>query len=232
MAIFAIADLHLSFDPRVEKPMEIYGARWQNHAERLEESCKEMINDEDTVLIAGDISWALKQEEAMADLDWVHSRIPGQKVLLKGNHELWWQSVSKLNKLYDDMFFLQNTFFAAEGTAICGTRGWLCPGAADYTEQDEKIYRREALRLEMSLEAARAAGFTDIIGALHYPPTDERHNASRFTEIFEKYGVKHVYYGHLHGKDVWPKGLQGIYNGVEYNLISLDYLDAKPVRIK
>ena len=232
MAIFAIADLHLSFDPRVEKPMEIYGPRWQNHAERLEENCKGMINDEDTVLIAGDISWALKQEEAMADLDWVHSHIPGQKVLLKGNHELWWQSVSKLNKLYDDMFFLQNTFFAVGDTAICGTRGWLCPGAADYTEQDEKIYRREALRLEMSLEAARAAGFADIIGALHYPPTDERHNASSFTELFERYGVKNVYYGHLHGKDVWPKGLQGIYNGVEYKLISLDYLDAKPVRIK
>lgn len=232
MAIFAIADLHLSFDPRVEKPMEIYGPRWVNHAERLEENCKEMINDEDTVLIAGDISWALKQEEAMADLDWVHSRIPGQKVLLKGNHELWWQSVSKLNKLYDDMYFLQNTFFAAEGVAICGTRGWLCPGAADYTEQDEKIYRREALRLEMSLEAAKEAGYTEIIGALHYPPTDERHNASSFTELFERYGVKNVYYGHLHGKDVWPKGLQGIYNGVEYKLISLDYLDAKPIRIK
>lgn len=232
MAIFAIADLHLSFDPRVKKPMDIYGSRWENHAERLKEHCREMITKEDTVLIPGDISWALRPDEALMDLEWVHESIPGQKVLLKGNHELWWQSVSKLNKLYDDMFFLQNTFFEAEGAAICGTRGWLCPGAAEYTQQDEKIYRREALRLEMSLSAAKKAGFTDIIGALHYPPTDERHNASRFTELFEEYGVKRVFYGHLHGRDVWPKGLKGIYKGVEYNLVSLDYLDAKPVRIR
>ncbi len=231
MAIFAIADFHLSFNPNIDKPMDIYGPSWENHAERLKENWNKTITKDDTVIIPGDISWALRPDEVLPDLAWIHENLPGKKIFIKGNHDLWWQSVSKLNKLYDDMFFLQNTYAEAEGYAICGTRGWNCPGTQDFTEEDAKIYRRETLRLEMSLEAAKNAGFTGIIGAIHYPPTDERHQESEFTRLFEKYGVKLVLYGHLHGKDVWPKGLQGQMNGVEYRLISLDYLEAEPVNV-
>lgn len=231
MAIHAIADLHLSFDERVDKPMDIYGARWQNHAERLKENWEANITEEDFVIVAGDISWALRPDEAIADLDWVHG-LPGHKILLKGNHELWWQSIGKLNKLYDDMYFLQNTFFDAGGVAVCGSRGWICPGAEDFCERDEKIYGRELLRLEMSLEAAKKAGFTDIIGAMHFPPTNDKHQPSGFTQLFERYGVKEVVYGHLHGSEVWKKGMQSVLNGVSYRLVSLDYLSATPIRLR
>ncbi len=231
MAIYAIADFHLSFDPRIEKPMDIYGSRWENHEARLKENWNKKIKAEDTVIIPGDVSWALRPDEVLTDLEWIHENLPGRKIFIKGNHDLWWQSVSKLNKLYDDMFFLQNTFAEAEGWAVCGTRGWICPGMQDFTEDDAKIYRREALRMEMSLKAAGDAGHENIIGVLHYPPTDERHTASEFTKLFEKYKVKLVLYGHLHGKDVWPKGLQGDFNGTEYRLVSLDYLDAEPVSV-
>jgi len=231
MAIYAIADLHLSFDPNIDKPMDIFGGNWANHAERLKDNWISTIKNEDFVIIAGDVSWALRPAEALCDLEWIHN-LPGQKILIKGNHELWWQSVSKLNKLYDDMYFLQNTFYDAGGVAICGSRGWICPGNDDFGSQDEKIYNREVMRLEMSLQSAKDAGFEEIIGAIHYPPTNDKHQASGFTKLFEQYGVKTVVYGHLHGRDVWKKGLKGVLNGVEYKLISLDYLEAKLIKLR
>ncbi len=233
MAIYAISDFHFSFDPHIDKPMDIYGARWVNHAERLKQNWNEIITEKDTVIVPGDISWGLRPHEAFADLDWIKENLPGRKLFFKGNHELWWQSVSKLAKRYNegDMIFLQNTFAEAEGYAVCGTRGWICPGFEEFGQDDEKIYKREILRLEMSLEAARKSGYEKIIGALHFPPTNDKKAASGFTELFEKYGVDVVVYGHLHGKDVWPKGLQGIYKDVNYKLVSLDYLDAKPICI-
>ncbi len=236
MAIYAIADLHLGFDKRVEKPMDIYGERWINHTERIKEDWEKRVKAGDTVIIAGDISWALKLDEALIDLAWIDS-LPGKKVLIKGNHELWWNGINKLNKLYDDIFFLQNTFYEVNDetgrTAICGSRGWICPGTDGFSEDDRKIYNRECLRLELSLAAARDAGFENgIIAALHFPPTNENHNLSGFTELFEKYGVKQVVYGHLHGKEIWKRGFQGILNGVKYSLVAQDYTDAKLIRLK
>ena len=231
MSIYAIADLHLSFDERIDKPMDIFGSQWENHAERLKENWIKTVTDEDTVIIPGDISWALVKDEAYKDIEWIHN-LPGKKVITKGNHDLWWTGITKLNKLYDDVYFLQNTIYEAEGVAICGSRGWLCPGYDGFTEQDEKIYRRELLRLEASLEMAKKAGFEEIIGVLHYPPTNDKFQKSGFTELFEKYGVKTVIYGHLHGKDSYKHGLQANYNGVNYSLVSLDYLDACPKLIR
>lgn len=236
MAIYAISDLHLGFDARVEKPMDIYGDRWINHAEKIKKDWTERVRDEDTVIIAGDISWALKLEEARADLEWINA-LPGKKVLIKGNHELWWNGIKKMNMMYDSIYFLQNTFYEVEeetgNTAICGSRGWLCPGTDGFSEDDRKIYERELLRLELSLSAAKAAGFKDnIIAALHFPPTNENHNISGFTELFEKYGVKQVVYGHLHGKEIWKRGLQGILNGVRYSLAAQDYTDGKLIHLK
>lgn len=230
MKIFAIADLHLSFDGSVEKPMDIYGGQWINHTEKLKENWEETITKNDTVLIPGDISWALKREEAIADLEWIHN-LPGQKVMIKGNHDLWWTGVGRLNKLYDDMFFLQNDFFAAGDMAICGSRGWVCPGSDEFSQHDNKIYEREILRLDFSLSAAKAAGFEKILGMLHYPPTNDKMQNSGFTDLFCKYGVKKVVYGHLHGKDGFKNGLKSILNGVEYKLVSVDYLECKPLEI-
>ena len=131
MALYGIADLHLSFT--ADKPMDIYGPAWENHTKRLEENWRGTISQEDTVIIAGDISWGLKLEEAMADLEWIHA-LPGFKVLFKGNHDPWWASISRLNSLFDDMYFVQNSFYPYGDTAICGTRGWLCPGSSEFTE--------------------------------------------------------------------------------------------------
>ena len=231
MSIYAIADLHLSLDPRVNKPMNIYGPQWEDHTDKLKTEWESLVSDDDTVLISGDISWALKPDEAKADLDWIH-KLPGKKVLIKGNHELWWKSISKLNNMYDNMYFIQNTFYPCEGIAICGSRGWICPfGAEDFPESDLKIYKRELMRMEMSLLAARKMGYSDIIAMLHFPPTNDNRDPSGFTDLFEKYKVKIVVYGHLHKKEVFGKGLQWIRNGVEYRLTSFDYLEAKPALI-
>ncbi|WP_312091665.1 metallophosphoesterase, partial [Aminipila sp.] len=230
MKIFAIADLHLSFDERVGKPMDIYGGQWINHTDRLKENWEETITKDDFILIPGDISWALKKEEALADLEWIH-KLPGKKIITKGNHDLWWTGIGKLNKLYEDMVFLQNDFYAIEDIAICGSRGWICPGSDEFCKHDNKIYDRELLRLEFSLSAAEKAGFKRIIGMLHYPPTNDRMQQSGFTELFARYGAEQVVYGHLHGKDGFKNGFKGVMNGVSYHLVSLDYVQCKPLQI-
>lgn len=231
MKIFAIGDLHLSFDKRIEKPMDIFGKRWANHHERVKEQWESLVGADDLVLIPGDISWGLRQEEALADLEWIH-KLPGRKVMTKGNHDLWWTSVTRLNNLYADMTFLQNRCFdAGGGVAICGSRGWICPGTEGFDSHDRKIFDRERIRLEFSLEEARKAGATTIIAALHYPPTNDKMQGSGFTDLLESYGVKTCVYGHLHGKDAFRNGLKGVFNGVEYKLVSLDYLEGKPALV-
>jgi predicted phosphohydrolase len=230
MSIYAIGDLHLSFAEGIEKPMDMFGPEWVNHAERLKENWINTISEDDTVILNGDISWGLRIEEALPDLDWIDA-LPGKKILIKGNHDLWWSSINKLNKLYENMFFLQNDYFTVGDVAICGTRGWLCPGDNDFTAHDEKIYNRELLRLRTSVEKATQAGFISIIGALHFPPTNDKLQRSGFTDIFSEYGVKIVIYGHLHGKEAYSNGLESILNGVEYRLVSLDKLKCEPLLV-
>ena len=230
MSIYAIGDLHLSLCPGVEKPMDMFGPEWVNHGERLKENWSNTVSEQDTVILAGDSSWGLKLEESFSDLDWIEA-LPGKKVLIKGNHDLWWTSINKLVKLYEGMHFVQNNFFLADGVAICGTRGWICPGDNDFTSHDEKIYKRELMRLRFSLEEAKKAGIPTIIGALHFPPTNDKMQGSGFTELFTEYGVKKVVYGHLHGKESFSKGLEAVFNGVEYHLVSLDKLKCEPLLI-
>lgn len=233
MKIFAIGDLHLSMGEDIEKPMDIFGGEWVGHAEKLYNNWTESVTNDDIVIVCGDISWGLRLDEAVADLEWIHN-LPGTKVLFKGNHDLWWQSAGRLNKMYDDgtMNFMQCKAYIAGDVAICGSRGWICPGTDGFSEHDRKIYDREAARLRLSLEEGKKQGIKKIIGVLHYPPTNDKHQASDFTRLMEEYGVKTCVYGHLHGKDVFPNGLKGIYNGVEYRLVSLDYLQAKPEEVK
>ena len=228
MNIYAIGDLHLSFDERIEKPMDIFGERWVNHDIKLKENWLKTVKEDDYVILAGDISWGLRLDEALADFEWIH-HLPGKKIITKGNHDLWWSSISKLNRLYDDITFLQNTTYIIEDRiAICGTRGWICPGTDGFDSHDRKIYDREVLRLKLSLDEAKKKNPEYIIGVLHYPPTNDKFQPSEFTDLMAEYGVKKCVYGHLHGHDAFKNGFKGVLNGVNYSLVSLDYLDAMP----
>jgi len=228
MGLFAIADLHLSFAS--DKPMDIYGGWWINHTETIKENWLSTINESDMVLIPGDISWALKLEEARTDLEWL-SALPGKKVLIKGNHDLWWSSISRLSSMFPGLQFIQNSFAIYQDYAICGTRGWICPGENDFVDHDEKIYNREAIRLRMSFEEAARQGYKKFIGMLHFPPTNEKSETSEFTDIFSHYGTEKVVYGHLHGKDAYANGPKGKINGVEYILASCDHLQCTPLKL-
>jgi predicted phosphohydrolase len=248
--IFAIADLHLSFDENIDKPMNKFGPGWEDHPDRLKSGWEKTVSDEDIVLIPGDISWGLRIDEAIADFDWIHS-LPGTKLLSKGNHDLWWTSHRVLDLLYGEeieedngsghmvkkilkdpkMNFVHNEAYMIGDLAICGTRGWNCPGTEGFGEHDQKIYARELLRLRASLEDGKKRGAKEIIGVLHYPPTNDKHQVSGFTELMSEYGVKTCVYGHLHGKEKFRRGIKGVLNGVEYKLVSLDYLDARPLRL-
>lgn len=229
MSIYGIGDLHLSFT--ANKPMDVFGGQWTDHVKRVKEKWENLVEEGDTVILPGDLSWGLAPQEAKADLDFIAS-LPGKKVLLKGNHDLWWSSITRLNQMYDNMYFLQNQHYVAGKYAVCGSRGWICPGTSDYTEHDEKIYRRELLRLRMSLESAVRAGQKEILGALHYPPLGESGEETGFSQLFEEFGAGLVVYGHLHGQEAHSKAFQGNHNGVEYRLVSCDYLTCCPLLLR
>ena len=230
MRILAIADLHLAFDERVNKPMDMFGSGWENHAERLKSAWLQMVDDDDIVLIPGDISWGLRLEEAMTDIEWLH-QLPGTKLISKGNHDLWWSRIHYMNSLYDDIIFLQNDcyYLHHENIVICATRGWPYPGSDEYSEHDEKIYNRELQRLRLGLDAAKQlAPGADLIVALHYPPSDVSGKSTEITDLLEKYGAKICVYGHLHGSVAYGLGIKGVHNNIDYKLVSLDYLGCTP----
>lgn len=228
MALYTISDLHLGFN--VEKPMDIFGDKWKNHCEKIKNNWLEKINDNDTVLIAGDISWSLKAEDSVYDLDWIND-LPGRKIISKGNHDYWWTSISKLNSMYEKTKFIQNNYYTYDNYAICGTRGWICPGSNSFTLKDEKIYKRELIRLRLSLEAAKKDNYDNIIVMLHYPPTNEKFEETEIIKIIKEFNVGKVIYGHLHGPVLSGKLFEGEIDGVEYILTSADYLNFSPKQI-
>ncbi|MBC2582232.1 metallophosphoesterase [Clostridium sp. DJ247] len=227
MALFAISDLHL--DLTGEKPMDIFGNKWFKHDEKIKNNWIKKITDEDTVLIAGDISWSMKIEDGMNDLKWIHE-LPGKKIIVKGNHDYWWSSITKLNNLYEDMKFIQNNFFTYEDYGICGTRGWTCPGGENFSEHDNKIYIRELMRLKLSLDSAKKNGYDKLIVMIHYPPMNEKLMDSGFVQIFSEYNVEKVIYGHLHGPSL-AKAFTGEKDGIDYILTSGDFISFDPVKI-
>ncbi|MDR2006010.1 MAG: metallophosphoesterase, partial [Acidaminococcales bacterium] len=169
MSIYAIGDLHLSGRPPA-KPMSVFAPEWENHWEKIQKSWLAAAEQDDLVIICGDISWALHFPDALRDLREIGA-LPGSKVFIRGNHDFWWSGVAKMNAaIGGGCFFLHNNFCAAGGTAVCGSRGWLTPNAPDFAEKDEIIYRRELIRAENSLLAARQAGYEKPLLALHYPP--------------------------------------------------------------
>lgn len=227
MNIFAISDPHLSIaNP---KPMDIFGCNWENHFETMSRHWKATVSKEDIVLIAGDISWAMKLEDALVDLQALGS-LPGRKVILRGNHDYWWNSITRIRAaLPVGMYALQNDSLMIEDVCICGSRGWLCPGSAAFCAQDEKIYDREVVRMGLSLVSMKSTGKLRI-AMTHYPPFNERQEPSGFTQLFEQYGVDIALYGHLHSKSCWG-AFEGERNGVIYKLTSCDFLDFNPLLI-
>lgn len=229
MKIYAIGDLHLATD--VDKPMNIFGPKWHGHQKKIIENWKNTISSEDVVLIPGDISWGMRLFEAQSDLKCIDS-LPGKKILIRGNHDYWWEKITHLNTLYKSIYFLQNTSVeVAPNIWVCGSRGWICPGENTFDPQDEKIYLRECQRLTLSLEHARQRGAKQIIVLLHYPPTNNQQEPSLFTELITSYPVTHVVYGHLHDEQSHLQCLQGIYNARCYHLVAADYLNFTPKEI-
>lgn len=227
MALYAISDLHLAFN--VDKPMDIFGERWLNHDEKIKNNWESKIKEEDTVLIAGDISWSMRAEDSKYDLDWIDS-LPGKKIISKGNHDYWWQGIGKLNKMYENTKFIQNNFYNYEDYAICGTRGWTSPDSDKFTQHDRKIYDRELIRLRLSLDMAKNAGYSKFIVMVHYPPTNENYDETEFTKVFKEYGVEKVIYGHLHGPSNF-KIKNDTVDGVEYINTSCDFINFDPIKL-
>lgn len=229
MALFTIADLHLPLG--IDKPMDIFGRAWDNYVQRLRENWQSVVAPEDTVVIPGDFSWATYIEQSEKDFEFLNE-LNGIKILLKGNHDYWWTTMSKLNKFvakYDNIGFLQNNAYMYKDTALCGTRGWNFPSAASSAE-DEKIYARELQRLELSLEAAKKYSPKEIIVFTHYPPIAKNACETSFAKILERWNVKMCVYGHLHAAS-HKNAVEGIINGVEYRLVSGDYVQFMPVKL-
>jgi len=230
LKVFSISDLHLSINSN--KPMDIFGPVWENYLQDIEASWNSLVTDEDIVLIPGDISWAMYLEDAIADLKYI-SQFKGKKVLLRGNHDYWWKSISDLRAhLPENMYAIQNDAIKFGNVIICGSRGWVVPEISHKTPEDEKIYKREVIRLELSLKEAvnmREDGDT-IICITHYPPFNSRHEDSDFTRLMEKYGVSKAVFGHLHSYDK-RQSLTYHKNGIDYFLTSCDLVGNKLVEI-
>lgn len=227
MALYAIGDLHLCLG--AEKPMDIFGGNWIGYMEKLREGIS-IITDEDTTILLGDLSWALSLDEAGPDFAWIN-QIPGRKIILKGNHDYWWSTASKFYKFCDqqgfsNQFILNNNCYEYDGWAICGTRGWFYEEERS-GEQDEKVFKRELLRLEASL---KAAGDQRKMVFLHYPPRYKGYECREILELFNQYDVRYCFYGHLHGPS-HKLAMEGMWDGVEYRLVSADFLDFKPWKV-
>ncbi|MBQ8394007.1 MAG: metallophosphoesterase [Clostridia bacterium] len=230
MNVYAISDLHLS--NTADKPMDVFGGNWEGHFEKIKSDWLATVKAEDVVLISGDISWAMKLDDALVDLRAL-APLPGKKVFVRGNHDYWWNGITKLrDKAPDDTFiFLQTDAIRIGEYVIAGSRGWACPGSADYTEQDEKLYRRETERFRLALaDAAKLKQEGDkLIAMIHYPPFGMKREPTLFTELFEANGVDKAVFGHIHGSVYYP--LKWEQNGVEYILASCDKVGFKLVKI-
>ena len=227
MALYAIGDLHLCLG--APKPMDVFGGNWVGYMDKLKEglSC---ITAEDTIVLLGDLSWALSLPEATADFSWIND-IPGKKIILKGNHDYWWSTAAKFYSFcaeneFSDQLILNNNHYEYDGWAICGTRGWFFEEERSGSH-DEKVFNRELLRLEASL---KSAGDLPKLVFLHYPPRYKGYECKEIISLLEQYEVRRCFYGHLHGHS-HKLAMEGLYGGVEYRLVSADYLDFKPMTV-
>ena len=234
MSIYVIGDLHLPFG--VNKPMDVFGEGWQGYTEKIKEDWNKKVNNEDTVILAGDFSWATYIEDTYKDFEYLCA-LPGKKIMLKGNHDYWWTTVTNMRKFlnendFKNIDFLYNNSYEFENKILCGTRGW---SIAD-EGTDEKLINRELIRLELSLQDGvnKYGNDKEIIVFMHYPPITkakiELEQEAKFVELMKKYNVKRCYYGHLHGNS-HKDAINGDIGGINFSLISADYLNFKLLKI-
>ncbi len=220
MRIFAIADLHLPGGQ--EKPMHVFGAHWERHFEKISRDWCDRVTGEDIVLLPGDLSWAMRLEDALEDIRAV-AALPGRKVILRGNHDYWWNSISALrHQLPEGMFAVQNDAVCLDGVVICGTRGWT-PVTENSSKEDLKIYDREVLRMKLSLDSAARLKGERLIVMMHYPPMNEKFEDSPFTSLVEPFAPCDLVYGHLHGSS-FREAFNGMRGGVRYTCVACDGL--------
>lgn len=221
MKIFAISDLHLS--GLCNKPMNVFGSNWEGHFDKIKRDWEGKVKDDDVVLLSGDTSWGTTMEEGLYDVASLKG-LKGKKVFIRGNHDYWWNGISKLRaKAPDDTFyFLQNDCVRFDNIIICGSRGWTCPGSVDYSERDEKLYLREVERFKLcfkEVDKIRREGDV-LLAMIHYPPMTARLQPTLFTELFKENKVDKVIFGHLHGETYFP--FRTVLDGTEYILTSCD----------
>ncbi len=227
MALYAIGDLHLCLG--APKPMDIFGGAWVGYMDKLWEGMQR-IAPEDTTVLLGDLSWALDLDNARADFAWINE-IPGRKIILKGNHDYWWSTAAKFNRFcaensFSDMHILNNNCFEYDGWAICGTRGWFFEEERS-GQHDEKVFKRELIRLEASL---KAAGELPKMVFLHYPPRYKGYECREILDLLETYEVRRCFYGHLHGGS-HKLAMEGLWDDVEFRLVSADYIGFQPYTV-
>ena len=245
MALYAIGDLHLHFQTELKAKAQMKDRVWKNHEQKFRKICAELIQPEDTLVLAGDHSWGRNLAECEQDMQYI-SELPGRKILLRGNHDMFWDAkkTKNLNQLFAwKLFFLQNNYAAYQDYAIVGTKGYTFEGPFyvrrnrivgwdEAAEQDAvRLIERETERLRISFEAARSDGYSRFIMFLHYPPTNVMERNSAFTAIAEEYGAEQVVYAHCHGEHRFHDSLEGRHHGIMYRLVSGDYLKWTPVQI-
>ena len=228
MSIYAISDLHLSFN--TNKPMDIFG--WENYEERIKKNWLEKVNEKDLVLLPGDFSWEMKLENTYKDFEFINN-LPGKKLLLKGNHDLWWTTLKKMRTFLEEenlknIDFIYNNSFLIEDKILIGTRGW---NLLD-TENDSKMIKRENIRLKLAIEQGinQYGKEKEIIAFMHYPPITKKNKTSEFIDTLKQYGIKKCYYGHLHGKS-HQDAIEGCVDGINFKLVSADYLNFDLIKI-
>ena len=229
MSLFVIGDTHLSLG--TDKPMDLFRG-WDNYVSRLTENWKKLVKPEDTVAIAGDISWAMKLEDTYEDFCYINA-LPGTKILLKGNHDYWWNTLSKINAYLEEKNFntikiLYNNSFEVGEYVLCGTRGWTLDSQ---TPEDKHILNRECGRLRLSLESAKASKKEPVV-FLHYPPILGDTVCSDLIDILIEYDVKRCYYGHIHGSNMIKGAFNGEFRGITFKLISGDAVNFTPVLVR
>ena len=230
MAIYTIADLHLSFN--TDKPMDIFGKNWQNYEEKIKQDWLKKVMPEDLVVLPGDFSWAMYLEETEKDFEFINN-LPGKKILLKGNHDYWWTTVTSMRnyineKKFENIDFLHNNSYEFEGKIITGTKGW---NLSD-DEEDKRLTKREVSRLELSIKdgIAKFGGNKEIIVFMHYPPVTKNFMNTEYLEIMKKYNIKRCYYGHLHANSI-QDAIEGEVQGIELKLVSSDGLNFELVKV-
>ena len=230
MAIYVIADLHLSFSQ--DKPMSIFGENWEEHSEKIKNNWISKVKPEDTVVLSGDFSWAMYLEDTYKDFEYLNS-LPGKKLLLKGNHDYWWTTVTNMrNFLEENKFknieFIYNNSYLVENKILTGARGW---NLLD-TENSSKMIKRESIRLQLAIEDGikKYGDDKEIIVFMHYPPISYANKNTEFVKILKQYNIKKCYYGHLHGKS-HQDAVEGIVDGIEFGLISADYLNFDVIKV-